>query len=139
MQTKGVRGQKMPRNANVICERPLTVKKKTVNQLFNYSTVLWAAIKCTPYCEITVEIRTQLKTVKKNTTNIIAVYSAGPHGKSWSLKLPNWGHTSAYSGCGQLEKLILFQTASSSRQIENTPQSAYSLPRFLCLINTFFL
>ena len=24
MQTKGVRGQKMPRNANVICERPLT-------------------------------------------------------------------------------------------------------------------
>ena len=26
MQTKGVRGQKIPKNANVICERPLTVK-----------------------------------------------------------------------------------------------------------------
>ena len=24
MQTKGVRGQKIPKNANVICERPLT-------------------------------------------------------------------------------------------------------------------
>ena len=38
--------------------------KKTVNQLYNYSTVLGAAIKCKPYSEITVEIGTHLKTVK---------------------------------------------------------------------------
>ena len=38
--------------------------KKTVNQLYNYSTVLGAAIKCKPCSEITVEIVTHLKTVK---------------------------------------------------------------------------
>ena len=27
----------------------IAVKKKTVNQLYNYSTVLGAAIKCKPY------------------------------------------------------------------------------------------
>ena len=37
--------------------------KKTVNQIYNYSTVLGAAIKCKPYSEITVESGTQLKTV----------------------------------------------------------------------------
>ena len=36
--------------------------KMTVNQLYNYLTVLGAAIKCKPYSEITVEIGTQLKT-----------------------------------------------------------------------------
>jgi hypothetical protein len=46
--------------------------KKTVNQLYNYSTVLGAAIKCKPYSEITVEIGTHLKTVKI-TLNIFAV------------------------------------------------------------------
>ena len=38
--------------------------KKPVNQLYNYSTVLGAAIKCKPYSEITVEIGTHLRTVK---------------------------------------------------------------------------
>ena len=47
--------------------------KKTVNQLYNYSIVLGAAIKCKPYSEITVKIGTQRKTVKI-TTNIFAVY-----------------------------------------------------------------
>ena len=47
--------------------------KKTVNQLYNYSTVLGAAIKSKPYSQITVESRTHLKTVK-NTLNIFAVY-----------------------------------------------------------------
>ena len=47
--------------------------KKTVNKLYNYSTVLGAAIKCKPYNEITVEIETHLKTVKI-TLNIFAVY-----------------------------------------------------------------
>ena len=46
--------------------------KKTVNQLYNYSTVLRAAIKCKPYSEITVEIGTHSKTVK-TTLNIFAV------------------------------------------------------------------
>ena len=46
--------------------------KKTVNQLYNYSTVLGVAIKCKPYREITVEIGTHLKTVK-TTLNIFAV------------------------------------------------------------------
>ena len=49
--------------------------KETVNQLYNYSTVLGAAIKCKPYTEITVEIRTHLKTVKI-TLNIFAVYGS---------------------------------------------------------------
>ena len=49
--------------------------KKTVNQLYNYSTVLGAAIKCKPYSEseITVEIGAHLKTVRI-TLNIFAVY-----------------------------------------------------------------
>ena len=46
--------------------------KKTVNQLYNYSTVLGAAIRYKPYSEITVEMETQLKTVKI-TSNIFAV------------------------------------------------------------------
>ena len=37
--------------------------KKTVNQPYDYSTVLGASIKCKPYSEITVESGTQLKTV----------------------------------------------------------------------------
>ena len=48
--------------------------KKPVNQLYNYSTVLGAAIKCKPYSEITLEIGTHLKTVKI-TLNIFPVYS----------------------------------------------------------------
>ena len=48
--------------------------KKTVDQLYNYSTVIGAAIKCKMYSEITVEIRTHLKTVKI-TLNIFAVHS----------------------------------------------------------------
>ena len=46
--------------------------KKTVNQLYNYSTVLGATIKYKLYSEITVEIGTNLKTVKI-TLNIFAV------------------------------------------------------------------
>ena len=38
--------------------------KMTVNQLYNYLTVLGAAIKCKPYSEITVEIGTHSKIVK---------------------------------------------------------------------------
>ena len=52
--------------------------KKTVNQLYNYSTVLGAAIKCKPYSETTVEIGTQLKTVKIP-SNIFAVYTIHRH------------------------------------------------------------
>ena len=47
-------------------------KKNPVNQLYNYSTVLGAAIKYKLYSEITVEIGTHLKTVKI-TLNIFAV------------------------------------------------------------------
>ena len=47
--------------------------KTTVNQLYNHSTVLGAAIECKPYSEITVEIGTHLKTVKI-TLNIFAVW-----------------------------------------------------------------
>jgi hypothetical protein len=47
--------------------------KKTINQFYNYSTVLGAVIRCKPYSEITVEIGTHLKTVKK-TLNIFAVW-----------------------------------------------------------------
>ena len=39
-------------------------RKKTVNQLYNYSTVLGAAIQCKPYNEITVESGTHLITVQ---------------------------------------------------------------------------
>ena len=46
--------------------------KKTVNQPYNYSTVLGAAIKYKLYSEITVEIGTHFKTVKI-TLNIFAV------------------------------------------------------------------
>ena len=46
---------------------------KTVNQLYNYSTVLEAAIKCKPYSEITVEIGTHLKTVKNYIEYICSV------------------------------------------------------------------
>ena len=46
----------------------------TVNQLYIYSTVLGAAIKCKQYSEITVESGTHLKSVKI-TLNIFAVCS----------------------------------------------------------------
>ena len=46
--------------------------KKTVNQLYIYSTVLGAAIKCKQYSEITVESGTHVKSVKI-TLNIFAV------------------------------------------------------------------
>ena len=38
--------------------------KKTVNQLYIYSTVLGAAIKCRQYSEITVESGTHVKSIK---------------------------------------------------------------------------
>ena len=47
--------------------------KKTVNQLYNYSTVLGAAIKCKPFSEITVESGTHLKTVKNYIEYICSV------------------------------------------------------------------
>ena len=46
--------------------------KKTVNQLYIYSTVLGAAIKCQQYSEITVKSGTHVKSVKI-TLNIFAV------------------------------------------------------------------
>ena len=46
--------------------------KKTVNQLYIYSTELGAAIKCKEYSEITVESGTHVKIVKI-TLNIFAV------------------------------------------------------------------
>ena len=48
-------------------------KKKPVNQLYIYSTVLGGAIKCKQYSEITVESGTHVKSVKI-TLNIFAVY-----------------------------------------------------------------
>ena len=48
--------------------------KKTVNQLYNYSIVLGAAIKCKPYSDIAVEIGKNLKTVKI-TLSIFAVWN----------------------------------------------------------------
>ena len=51
---------------------------KPVNQLYNYSTVLGAAIKCKPYNEITVEIRTQLKTVKITSYIFAVQYLTSP-------------------------------------------------------------
>ena len=45
---------------------------KKCKSVYNYSTVLGAAIKCKPYSENTVESRTQFKTVKI-TSNIFAV------------------------------------------------------------------
>ena len=50
----------------------LSYSKKPVNWLYNYSTILGAAIKCKPYSETTVENRTQLKTLKI-TSDIFAV------------------------------------------------------------------
>ena len=47
-------------------------RNKIVNLLYNYSTVLGAAIHCKPYSEITVELGTHLKAVKI-TLNIFAV------------------------------------------------------------------
>ena len=47
--------------------------KKNCKSVYNYSTVLGAAIICKPYSEITVEIGTHLKTVK-TTLNIFAVF-----------------------------------------------------------------
>ena len=51
---------------------------KTVNQLYNYSTVLGAAIKCKQYSEITVESGTHVKSVKI-TLNIFTVYTANAY------------------------------------------------------------
>ena len=48
------------------------VTVKNFNQFYNYSTVLGAVFKCKPYSKITVEIGTQLKTVKI-TLNIFEV------------------------------------------------------------------
>ena len=47
-------------------------KKNPVNQLYIYSTVIGAAIKCKQYSEITVESGTHVKSVKI-TLNIFAV------------------------------------------------------------------
>jgi hypothetical protein len=64
--------------------------KKTVNQLYIYSTVLGAAIKCKQYSEITVESGTHVKSVKI-TLNIFAVYTVntkfGEHNFSPEPKL----------------------------------------------------
>ena len=49
--------------------------KRTVNQLYNCSIVLGAAIKCKQFSEITVEIGTHSKIVK-TTLNIFAVQVA---------------------------------------------------------------
>ena len=46
-----------------------------MNQLYNYSTVLGAAIKCKPYSEITVKIGTHLKTAKITLNILFAVYA----------------------------------------------------------------
>ena len=46
--------------------------KKTVNQLYTYSTVLGAAIKCKQYSEVTVESKTYVSV--KITLNIFSVY-----------------------------------------------------------------
>ena len=54
------------------CNVEVTVKK-TVNQLYMYSTVLGAAIKCKQYSEITVESGTHVKSVKI-ALNIFAVH-----------------------------------------------------------------
>ena len=58
---------------NCLIKSNVEVTVKTVNQLYNYSTVLGAGIKFKPYSEITVEMGTHLKTVKI-TLNIFAVY-----------------------------------------------------------------
>ena len=50
--------------------------KKNCKSVYNYSTVLGAAIKCNPYSETTVESWTHLKTVKI-ILNIFAVYCIG--------------------------------------------------------------
>ena len=48
--------------------------KKTVNELYIYSTVFGAAIQCKQYSEITVESGTHVKSVKI-TLNIFAVWT----------------------------------------------------------------
>ena len=57
------------KKVNIYKYLPCTVRcrsysKKTVNQLYIYSTVLKAAIKCTQYSEITVESGTNVKVQK---------------------------------------------------------------------------
>ena len=68
-------------------------------------------MKCKPYSEITVEIRTQLKTVKI-TSNIFAVWCVA----LWMHLIPKKKHVSevakkvAKSLCVCLEKAISFST-----------------------------
>ena len=45
--------------------------KMTVNQLYNYSTVPGAAIKCKQHSEITVEIGTHLEPVKITLNSVV--------------------------------------------------------------------
>ena len=61
-------------NEKILCLPSILLFERTVHNL-DHPTVLGAAIKCKPYSEITVEIETQLKTVKI-TSNIFAVYFA---------------------------------------------------------------
>ena len=63
--------------------------KYTVNQLYNYSTVLGTAIKCKPYSEITVEFGTHLKTVKI-TLNIFQCFWKSA--VSSNFKMGDMGH-----------------------------------------------
>ena len=58
---------------NCLIQSNVEVTVKNCKSVYNYSTVVEAAIKCKPYSEITVEIGTHLKTVKI-TLNIFAVY-----------------------------------------------------------------
>ena len=66
---------------NCLIQSNVEVTVKNCNQLYNYSTVLGAAIKCKPYGEITVKIGTRLKTVKI-TVNIFAVNTKVQHSGS---------------------------------------------------------
>ena len=61
--------------SNCLIQSNVEVTVKTVNQLYNYSTVLGAAIKRKPYNEITVEIGTHSKNAKI-TLNIFAVHQS---------------------------------------------------------------
>ena len=60
-------------SGTVQCNVEVTVKQ-TANQLYIYSTVVGAAIKCKQYSEITVESGTNVKSVKI-TLNTFAVYT----------------------------------------------------------------
>ena len=63
---------------NCLIQSNVEVTVKTVNQLYNYSTVLRATTKCKPISEITLEIETRLQTVK-TTLNVFAVHpTPGP-------------------------------------------------------------